>query len=35
MARVPNEKIEEIKNSVNIVDVVGTYIDIVKKGANN
>ncbi len=34
MARLDNDKIDEIRQSVNIVDVVSDYIDLQKKGRN-
>ena len=34
MARIPQEKIDEIRNSVNIVDVMGQYLSLTKKGRN-
>lgn len=34
MARIPQEKIEEIRQSVDIVDVIGQYISLQKSGRN-
>ena len=34
MARISNEQIMEIRNSVNIVDVVSEYVPLVQKGKN-
>lgn len=34
MARIPQEKIEEIRESVDIVDVIGQYISLTKAGRN-
>ncbi len=34
MNRIPNEQINEIRNSVNIVDLVSQYIPLTKKGKN-
>jgi len=32
MPRIPQEKIDEVRNSVDIVDVVGEYLELTKKG---
>lgn len=34
MVRIDNDKINEIRNSVNIVDVIGSYIKLYPKGRN-
>ena len=34
MAMIPNEVIERIKKSANIVDIVSSYIPLEKKGNN-
>ena len=33
MARIPREKIDEIRQSVDIVDVISQYISLTKKGS--
>ena len=34
MAMIPNEEINRIKSSANIVEVIGSYIPLTKKGNN-
>ena len=34
MARLSKEKIDEIRSSVDIVDVIGQYLSLHKKGKN-
>lgn len=34
MARLPEEKINEIRQSVDIIDVIGSYLPLIKKGRN-
>jgi DNA primase len=35
MARISNEQIMEIRNSVNIVDVISEYVPLIQKGRNH
>ena len=35
MARIPQQKVDEIYNAVDIVEIVGDYVSLKKKGQNH